>query len=140
MKRFIALLLTVFLLAALAVPCSANDLVRLILSTPGLSAAQAKEGVKPEVLKDAIEAGQELIPAECKLDAQRITVMQTGVLTCEEEDGYGTFKVWSTVDRTIALLFLAEDSEEWVLLSCNLGDVIEAEFPCSGTYVIVVGW
>ena len=140
MKRFFALLFTAFLLAALAVPCSANEMVRLILSTPGISAVQAKEGVKPEALKDAIEAGQELVPAECKLEAERITVMQTGVLTCDAEDGVGTFKVWSTVDRTIGLFFLAEDSEDWVLLSCNLGDVIEAEFTCSGTYAIVVGW
>ena len=140
MKRFFALLLAAFLLAAFAVPCSANEMVRLILSTPGISAVQATEGVQPGVLKDAIEAGQDLIPEECKLDPERITVMQTGVLTCDAEDGVGTFKVWSTVNRTIGLFFQAEDSEEWVLLSCNLGDVIEGEFQSSGTYVIVVGW
>ena len=140
MKRIFAVLLAVFLLAGLAAPCSANEMVKLILSTPGLSAAQAKEGVQAEELEDAIKAGQELIPAECKLDPERITVMQTGVLTCDAEDAVGTFKVWSTVNRTIGLFFLAEDSEDWVLLSCNLGDVIEAEFTCSGTYAIVVGW
>ena len=69
-----------------------------------------------------------------------ITVMQTGELTCDAEDGVGTFKVWSTVDRTIGLFFLAEDAESWELLSCNLGDVIEGEFEASGTYAIVVGW
>lgn len=140
MKRMFAALLALVLAAALAVPCSANDLVRLILSTPGLSAVQAKEGVQPEALKDAIKAGQELIPEGCRLDPERITVLQTGVLTCEAEDAVGTFKVWSTVDRTIGLFFQAEDSEDWVLLTCNLGDVIEGEFTCSGTYVIAVGW
>lgn len=141
MKKLFALLLTVVMLATVfAVPCFANDLVKLMMSTPGIYAEEAKDGVKPQELRDAIEAGQELIPEACTLDPERITVMQTGVLTCEEEDGVGTFKVWSTKNRTIGLFFLAEDSQEWVLLSCNLGDVIEAEFECSGTYAIAVGW
>ena len=140
MKRIFAFLLAAFLLASLAVPCYANDMVKLILSTPGLSAVQAQEGVRPQALKDAIEAGQERIPEGCKLEPERITVMQTGVLTCDAEDAVGTFKVWSTVDRTIGLFFQAEGAQDWELLCCKLGDVIEAEFFCSGTYVIAVGW
>ena len=140
MKRMFSLLLAVMLAALLAVPAFANAQIDLLMSTPGVSVEQAKQGVKAEELEQAIEEGEELIPEECKLDAQRITVLQTGLLTCEEESGYATFKVWSTVKRTIGLFFLAEDSQDWVLLSCNLGDVIEAEFETSGTYAIVVGW
>ena len=141
MKRLFALMLTAVMLAAVfAIPAFADVQIDLLMSTPGVSVERAKQGVKPEELADAIEEGAELIPEECKLDPERITVLQTGTLTCEEEDGYATFKVWSTVKRTIGLFFQAEDSECWELLACNLGDVIEGEFLSSGTYAIVVGW
>lgn len=141
MKRLFALMLTAVMLAAVfAIPAFADVQIDLLMSTPGVSIERAKQGVKPEELADAIEEGADLIPEECKLDPERITVLQTGTLTCEEEDGYATFKVWSTVKRTIGLFFLAEDAESWELLSCNLGDVIEGEFEASGTYAIVVGW
>ena len=141
MKRLFALMLTAVMLAAVfAIPAFADVQIDLLMSTPGVSVERAKQGVKPEELADVIEEGAELIPEECKLDPERITVLQTGRLICEEEDGYATFKVWSTVKRTIGLFFQAEDSECWELLACNLGDVIEGEFLSSGTYAIVVGW
>ena len=141
MKKMFSLLFAVLLAALLAVPAYASSQVVLLMSTPGISADPAKQGVKAEELEQAIEAGEELIPADCKMDPDRITVVHAGLLNCdEEENGYATFKVWSTVNRTIGLFFLAEDSEGWVLLACNLGDIIESEFRTSGTYAIAVGW
>ena len=67
-------------------------------------------------------------------------MLGTGNLSCEEEVYYVSFKVWSTVGRTVGLFFRAEDSEEWELISCNQGDVIEGQFETAGTYTIVVGW
>ncbi|MGM9604180.1 MAG: hypothetical protein ACI3XG_03870 [Faecousia sp.] len=141
MKRLFALMLTAVMLAAVfAIPAFADVQIDLLMSTPGVCVERAKQGAKPEELADAIEAGAELIPEECRLDPERITVLQTGALTCGEEGGYATFKVWSTVNRTIGLFFQAADSAEWELISCSLGDVIEGEFQSAGTYAIVVGW
>ena len=67
-------------------------------------------------------------------------MLQSGSLECEEEVFDVTFKVWSTLKRTVGLLFLPEEGEAWELVSCNLGDVIEGRFEVCGTYAIVVGW
>ena len=58
----------------------------------------------------------------------------------EEEVFDVTFKVWSTLKRTVGLFFLPEEGEVWELVTCNLGDVIEGRFEVCGTYAIVVGW
>lgn len=95
---------------------------------------------KVEELQDAITEGSDLIPQECKLVPDRITVAYAGTLSFEEEDYDVTFKFWSTVNRTIALFFQAEGAEEWELISCNLGDVIEGHFATNGTFAITVSW
>lgn len=145
MKKILSLVLAAALLCAvLAVPAAAetylSEKVRVLMSTPEVTVTGAAKCVPAEDLADAIEDGQELIPEECKLNAKRISVLQSGSVTCEEEVNYVTFKVWSTAKRTIALFFMEEDGEDWQLLSCNLGDVIEGCFEANGQFAIVVGW
>ena len=67
-------------------------------------------------------------------------MLQCGSVTCEDEVNYVTFKAWSTAKRTIALFFMEEDGEDWQLLSCNLGDVIEGCFEADDQFAIAVGW
>lgn len=145
MKKFLAIALTAALLAGFfTVPALAgtgyDELINVLMSTPGVTVARADQGTRAEELQEAIENGAELIPEECELVPDRITVLQTGTVSCDEEVYDVSFKVWSTLNRTVGLFFQAEDSEEWELISCNLGDVIEGRFETGGTYTIVVGW
>ena len=110
------------------------------MSTPGVSVERNVQRASAGELEEAIEAGAELIPEDCKLDPERITVLQTGRVSCDEEVYDVSFKVWSTLNRTVGLFFRADGCEEWELISCNLGDVIEGRFEASGEYTIVVGW
>ena len=145
MKKLLAVFLAALLLGGvLAVPTlaqsSCDELIYVLMSTPGVSVDKNDQICSAGELVEAIEAGAELIPEDCKLDPERITVLQTGYVSCDEEVFYVSFKVWSTLKRTVALFFLAEGSEEWELISCNLGDVIEGRFEAKGEYTIVVGW
>lgn len=145
MKKWLALVLTAALLAALfAVSASAgdNDLVQILMSSQGVTAVSAQKEQSPtaQELDDAIEAGSDLIPQGCKLVPGRVTLLDARCLSCEEEVYDVSFKVWSTVKRTVGLFFRAEGEEAWQLISCNLGDVIEGRFECSGTCAIAVGW
>ena len=145
MKKILSLVLAAVLLAAvLALPAAAetylSEKVRVLMSTPEITVTGAVKCVPAKELADAIEDGEELIGEECKLDAKRISVLQCGSVDCEDEVNYVTFKVWSTAKRTIALFFMEEDGEDWQLLSCNLGDVIEGCFEANGQFAIVVGW
>lgn len=145
MKKLLAVVLTAVLLsAAFTVPALAgnsfDELIKVLMSTPGVTVMRDSKCASAGELRDAIENGEDLIPEDCKLDPERITVLQTGSVACEEEVYDVSFKVWSTLNRTVGLFFRAEDSEEWELISCNLGDVIEGRFEASGSYTIVVGW
>lgn len=145
MQKLIAVILAAALLAALfAVPAFAesgsDEVVKVLMTTPGVEVTRMPQLTKTAELEAAIEAGEDLIPAECKLVPGRITVLRTGTVSFDEEAYDVTFKVWSTVKRTIALFFLPEDAEAWEMLSCNLGDVIEGHFTANGTYTLVVGW
>ena len=67
MKKWLALVLTAALLAALfAVSASAgdNDLVQILMSSQGVTAVSAQKEQSPtaQELDDAIEAGSDLIP------------------------------------------------------------------------------
>lgn len=145
MKKWLALVLTVTVLAALF-PVSAsaggNDLVKILMSSQGVTAASAQKDQAPtaQELDDAIEAGSDLIPEGCKLVPGRVSLMYTQCLSCEEEVYDVTFKVWSTLRRTVGLFFRAEGEEDWQLVTCNLGDIIEGRFQSNGTCAIVVGW
>ena len=115
-------------------------MINVLMSTPGVSVEVNDQRVSEDELGEAIVAGGELIPEDCELVPDRITVFQTGRVSCDEEVFYVSFKVWSTLKRTVGLFFRADDSEEWQLISCNLGDVIEGGFETSGEYTIAVGW
>ena len=150
MKKPICLVLVAALVAALfAVPAfAASEQINVLMTTPGVTVTPAAKYIDAEELAEAIEAALEpadeedtpLIPEACKLDPERITVLQSGTFTTDWDQYYVTFKVWSTVKRTIALFFMPEDGEAWELVSCNLGDVLEGGFQSSGSYAIVVGW
>ena len=131
---------TVVASAAMSYPGLTPLVGDVLMSTPGVSVERNDQRASAEELEEAIEAGTELIPEDCKLAPERITVLQTGRVSCDEEVYDVSFKVWSTLKRTVGLFFRAEGSEEWELISCNLGDVIEGRFEASGEYTIVVGW
>ena len=144
MKKWFTLALTAALLVGVlcgsALADGGSELVQVLMSTPGVTVTPAVQGVDAADLDEAVENGQELIPEDCALTPGRITVLQSGSLECEEEVFDVTFKVWSTLKRTVGLLFLPEEGEAWELVTCNLGDVIEGRFEVCGTYAIVVGW
>ena len=145
MKKFLAVVLAALLLGGVfTVPALArnsyDEMINVLMSTPGVSVEVNDQRVSEDELGEAIVAGGELIPEDCELVPDRITVFQTGRVSCDEEVFYVSFKVWSTLKRTVGLFFRADDSEEWQLISCNLGDVIEGGFETSGEYTIAVGW
>ena len=143
MKKLIALVLTLTLLAGVfALPCFAqsDELVKVLMSDPEVVVEKLIHFPRTAELKDAIENGAELVPEGCKLAADRITVLHTGTLSSDEEYYYATFKVWSTLERTVALFFKPDSTGEWELVSCNLGDVIEGRFEDCGTFAITVSW
>ena len=145
MKKMLAVVLAALLLGGVfTTPALArssyDELIYVLMSTPGVSVERNVQRASAGELEEAIEAGAELIPEDCELDPERITVLQTGRVSCDEEVYDVSFKVWSTLKRTVGLFFRAEGSEEWELISCNLGDVIEGRFEASGEYTIVVGW
>ena len=145
MKKMLAVVLAALLLGGVfTTPALArssyDELIYVLMSTPGVSVERNDQRASAGELEEAIEAGAELIPEDCELDPERITVLQTGRVSCDEEVYDVSFKVWSTLNRTVGLFFRAEDSGEWKLISCNLGDVIEGRFEASGEYTIVVGW
>lgn len=143
MKKWLALVLTAALLAALfAAPAAAEstDLVKILASTPNLTSGEASRTPTAQELDDAIDAGSELIPEGSKLTAGRVTLLYTQDLSCEREVYDVSFKVWSTLKRTVGLFFLAEGADTWQLVTCCQGDVIEGRFESAGTCAIVVGW
>ena len=144
MKKMIAIMLAAALLTGVfAVPCFAaqcDERVKVLMSDPEVIIEKVTPVIQPEELKDAIENGSELVPEGCKLSAKRISVIHTGTLSSDEEYYYATFKVWSTLKRTIALFFKPDSTAEWELVSCNLGDVIEGRFEDCGTFAITVSW
>lgn len=143
MKKIMAFVLAALLLGgvfAASAFADSDELIKVLMTSPGVTVAQDAKDVSEEDLGDAIEKGQELVGQGCKLDPERITLLQTGSVACEEEVYHVSFKVWSTLDRTVGLFFRAEEGENWELIACNLGDVIEGRFEASGSYAIVVGW
>ena len=144
MKKCLSLILSVLLAAFFPFSAFAEgntgDLVKVLMSTPGVTVGRSDDSPSAQELDDAAEAGSELVPEGSKLTPGRITLLHTGTLRCQEEVYDVTFKVWSTRNRTIGLFFLAEDEEDWQLITCNQGDVIEGRFTCSGTFAIAVGW
>lgn len=143
MKKWLALVLTAALLAALfAAPAAAEstDLVKILASTPNLTSGKGSHSPTAQELDDAIDAGSELIPEGSALTPGRVTLLYTQDLSCEREVYDVSFKVWSTLERTVGLFFLAEGEDTWQLITCCQGDVIEGRFEESGTCAIVVGW
>ena len=145
MKKMLAVVLAALLLGGVfTTPALArssyDELICVLMSTPGVSVERNDQRASAGELEEAIEAGAELIPENCELAPERLTVLQTGHVSCDEEVFYVSFKVWSTLKRTVGLFFRADDSEEWQLISCNLGDVIEGGFETGGDYTIAVGW
>lgn len=143
MKKILALALAAILAAGCCISALADpaQLVKVVMTTPG-AAVTSDWNVKPEmdVLDEAVENSDGIIPEDCKFSAGRLTVMEAGTLDCDEEVYDVTFKVWSTLKRTIGLFFCADDSDTWELVTCNFGDIIEGRFQSSGSYVIAVGW
>lgn len=143
MKKVLVLALAAALLAGCCVSANAdpNHLINVVMTTPGATVT-SDWSCKPtaEALDEAVENSDGVIPEDVKFSAGRLTVMEAGAVDCEREVYDVTFKVWSTLNRAIGLFFCAEDDDTWELLSCNLGDVIEARFQAPGSYVIAVGW
>lgn len=145
MRKCLAVLLSVALLAALCVPALAENMpwVKVLMSSDGTSiSVPVREDIPTETdLDDAVEDGADLIPEDATFTPGRLTILGTGQIRNDDREVYDiTFKVWSTGKRCIGLFFRAEDSDSWELITCNLGDVIEGRFQSSGDYVIAVGW
>lgn len=147
MKRFFSLLLA----ALIAVSClslvvfaeDTHDLVKVLMSTPGTTFGDAPVAVTQEELDSAVEAAAEgIIPEDATFKPGRVTLMRSGTVVGGREVYDVTFKVWSTVNRTVGLFFRAEGSDTWELISCYAGelDVIEGRFYSDGAYAIAVGW
>lgn len=74
------------------------------------------------------------------LDVNRVTVLEQQDITSQEELLEICFKVWGTRTCTVAVFFRPENEQAWELYSCGIGDVVEVEFPCSGSYAVVQVW
>ena len=145
MKKCFAAVTALFLLAAcLCLPAQAasKKLVEVLMTTPGVTAAAAEAAQAPtdDQLDDALRACSVEIAPGAALTPGRMTLLGTGVISSDDPDFWVSFKIWSTLERSIGLFFRADGEEEWTLLAVNLGDVIESAFPASGTYAIAVGW
>lgn len=145
MKKCLAAITALLLLAAcFCCPAQATSkkLVEVLMFTPGTTVDTAEENQRPTAddLDDALRAGSDAIAEDAKLTPGRMTVLGTGTVSNEEPEFWVSFKVWSTVERSIGLFFRADGEEDWTLMAANLGDVIEACFPAPGTYAIAVGW
>lgn len=144
MKKCLAVLLAVALLAALCVPASADPLifVKVLQSTDDTSVRTPirKDYPTADDLDEAVEASEGIIPKNATFTPGRLTLLGTGEISNDREVYDVTFKVWSTVRRWIGLFFRADGSDTWELVACNLGDVIEGRFQSAGDYAIAVGW
>lgn len=145
MKKCLAVLLTVALLAVLCVPALAEGepLVKVLMSTDGTSVSvpiQQENYPQTSDLDEAVENSDGIIPEDATFTPGRLTILGTGQISNDREVYDITFKVWSTVRRWIGLFFRAEGSDTWELVTCNLGDVIEGRFQTPGDYAIAVGW
>lgn len=145
MKKCLAVAAALFLLAAclyLPAQAASKKLVEVLMSTPGttVDAAEAAQSPTADDLDDALRASSVEIAPGAKLTPGRMTLLGTGNVSSEEPDFWVSFKVWSTLERSIGLFFRADGEADWMLLAANLGDVIESAFPASGTYAIAVGW
>lgn len=74
------------------------------------------------------------------LDVNRLTVLEQQDVTSQEELLEICFKVWGTRGCTVAIFFRPEGEQAWELYSCGFGDVVEVEFPSSGSYVVGLAW
>lgn len=143
MRKVLALAAALVLLVGMVwVPVAGESLVKVLMSTPGVTCREALREKCPtaDELDDAVECSRGVIPEDVLFTPGRLTLMATGHVTCDEEVYDVSFKVWSTINRAIGLFFLADDADTWELLTCNLGDVIEGRFQAPGTYAIAVGW
>jgi len=143
MKKCLAVLLTVALLAALCAPAFADyvPLVYVLKSTDGTAVSTPIRENYPTMdeLDDTVE-NADIIPENATFTPGRLTILGTGHISNEQEVYDVSFKVWSTLRRWIGLFFRAEDTDTWELVACNLGDVIEGRFQTPGDYAIAVGW
>lgn len=152
MKKLFALTMAiVMVVAVLGVPASAEDgfqdLVKLLMSSENVEITDISwdARVKMEDLDACVENLEpEQIPEGCAVKSGRLTVLQQKNIACTDYGVYdvydATFKVWSTLYTTVCLFFRAEGTDSWELLACNQGDVIEARFSQSGSYVIAMTW
>ena len=88
MKKILALALAAMLVTGCCISAFADpaQLVKVLMTTPG-AVVTSDWGVKPEmdVLDDAVENSDGIIPDDCKFSAGRLTVMEAGTLECDEE-------------------------------------------------------
>lgn len=143
MKRILAFLLALAMLAAICcIPALAENekYINVVMSTPDVDFQDASVYPTDADLDAAVEANSDLVTGELTFVPGRLTLLGTGHISCPEEVYDVTFQLWSTGGRTIGLFFLPDDGEQWELISCNLGIIIEGRFETAGTYAIAVGW
>lgn len=145
MKKLFAMVLAVVMtVTVFSMNASAlnKNTVKLLMSSENVTISNAvwADHYTDEELDAAVEnAAEGVIPEECNVRPGRIVVYQQRNISCSDDDVYdATFKVWGTLTRTVCLFFRSDETMEWELLACNLGDVIEARFPGPGSYVIAV--
>lgn len=143
MKRAVSFALALVMLAAvMCVPALAEDekFVNVVMSTPEVDFRDATVFPTDADLDGAVEANPDLVTEGLTFTPGRLTLLGTGHISCPEEVYDVTFQLWSTGGRTIGLFFRPDDGEQWELISCNLGIIIEGRFETAGNYAIAVGW
>lgn len=149
MKKILSLVLAAAMTAALlCVPVMADgsDLIKVLMSTDELTLSQpaAGAGITCEDMQAAIDAAMEaeepIIPEDRTIRADRMTVFQYKNISCQLPEYYVTFKFWSSAEKTVCIFFQPEGSDTWELLTCELGDVVEAHFLGNGAYAITMCW
>ena len=163
MKKTIALLLTLLLLASLTVPASANMVVwdwadhHTPLKHPGLMVLAYTEGVQigksfeerthmsveemDEVVKAVLaDEDLELIADDLNVTPGKITYLEDRTISCPEVPFSCQFRVWGTGQRVVLVFHLAEDADEWTLVLAQKGTDVTPEFPGNGVYAVGIAW
>lgn len=148
MKKYISLVLAIAMTAMLlCVPAMAQEdtLIKIIMSTDQVTASiSSVPEITPEEMQTAVDAAWEdpefPFPEKWNITADRMTLFQQRAISCKLPVYDVTFKFWSTIECPVCIFFLAEDSDTWELLSCEMGDVAEARFYGNGVYAITRCW
>lgn len=143
MKRALAFALVFAMLAAVCGVAAFADGwngINVVMSTPEVDFQKSTDYPTAEEMDAAVEANPELVTEGLTFIPGRLTLLGTGHISCPEEVYDVTFQHWSTGGRTIGLFFQPDGEEDWVLIACNLGIIIEGRFETAGNYAIAVGW